>query len=195
MAKKQTWRCDCGAVEIRIGLTHASRVVCYCTDCRALAHHLEHDHILTEAGGTEVVQTLPERLDFISGVDQLGCLNMTGGDRLRWFAKCCNAPIGTTLSSRFIPYISVIAAGFDDTATIGPILAHAHRKHATARIIGDMGSMNRVMAGMAWRAATSFATLGPWKSPFRNSDGTPVSKVHSLSAEERKHAYELPAQS
>lgn len=195
MPKAQNWTCDCGKVEIRIDLSNAARLVCYCADCRAFARFLDHSNILTEAGGTEVVQTLPERLNFVSGKEHLACLNMTGRDRLRWFANCCNTPIGTTLSSRFIPYISVIAAGFEDTTAIGPVLAHAHRKHATSRIEGDMGNMNRVMAGMAWRAATSFATLGPWKSPFRAPDGTPVTRVQHLSDADRARAYDLPARS
>ncbi|SMX24846.1 DUF6151 family protein [Boseongicola aestuarii] len=195
MAKAQSWTCDCGKVVINFNLSSAARVVCYCRDCRAFARYLDHANILTPAGGTEVVQTLPERFDFVSGKEHLACLNITGRDRLRWFARCCNTPIATTLSSRFIPYISVIAAGFPDATTIGPILAHAHRKHATPRIKGDMGNMNRVMTGMALRAAASFVTLGPWKSPFRAPDGTPVTEVQHMSDDERAHIYDQPAQS
>ena len=195
MAKTQNWTCDCGKVEIRVGLANAARVVCYCADCRAFARYLNHTDILTRAGGSEVVQTLPERLEFLTGKEHLACLNMTGRDRLRWFASCCKTPLGTTLSSRFIPYIRVLAAGFEDATAIGPIIAHAHRKHATARIEGDMGSMKQAMAGMAWRAATSFITLGPWRSPFLASDGAPVAEVQHLSDTDRARAYDLPAQS
>ncbi len=195
MANAQNWTCDCGAVEIRVGLRSAARVVCYCKDCRALARHLDHEEILNDAGGTEVVQTLPESLAFLRGNEHLGCVNMSGADRLRWYATCCKTPIGTTLTSRFIPYISVIAAGLEDAPALGVIAAHAHRKHATARIEGDTGNMNKVMAGMVWRAVMSFATLGPWRSPFRDRNGRAIVEVQSLSDAERARAYDPVKQS
>lgn len=89
----------------------------------------------------------------------------------------------------------MIAAGFDDTTAIGPILAPAHRKRAAARIAGDTVNTNRMMAGMALRAEPPPATLGRWNLPFRNDDGTPVTEVQHLTDREHAHAYEQPAQS
>ena len=195
MPTDHLWTCDCGEMQIRADLTRAARVVCYCRDCRAMARHLDHEALLNAAGGIEAVQTLPERLHFIRGKDRIACVNMTGRDRLRWYAGCCKTPLGTTLQSRFIPYISVLSTGFTGIDALGPVQAHVNRRHARARIDGDTGSTKRMLAGMALRAITSFATLGPWRSPFRQRDGSPVARVHHLSDTERARAYDPPAES
>lgn len=189
MASPRSWSCDCGEVRLRVGLAGAARVVCHCRDCRAFLVHLDHAHLLDAAGGTSVVQTLPERVEIVSGRDRIGCLYLSGPGRLRWFATCCRTPLGFTFRSRWVPYLSIVDGGFSASDGLGPVQAHAHRRQATARIIQDTGNMKRVMTGMALRAARSYLTAGPWRSPFRTMGGAPIAEPQPLGAAERARAY------
>ena len=94
--------CRCGTVR---GLVENGRranpIVCYCQDCKAFAHFLGRaDEILDERGGSEVVQTLPQYVTFTQGAERLTCIRLSQSGPLRWYATCCNAPIGNTAASR-----------------------------------------------------------------------------------------------
>jgi len=72
-----------------------NRCVCYCRDCQAFAHFLgKVDAILDERGGSEIIQVLPRNLTFTQGIELLACMRLTEKGLLRWYAACCNTPIG-----------------------------------------------------------------------------------------------------
>jgi hypothetical protein len=83
--------------------------VCYCKDCQAFAHFLKRENdILDRVGGTSIIQTLPKNITFLEGIENLACIRLTENGPLRWYAACCNTPIGNTSPNFKIPFIGLI---------------------------------------------------------------------------------------
>ena len=111
-------RCRCG--EVRGQLVNASsrtvnRVVCYCDDCQAFAHHLGRADLLDARGGSDIVQVAPASLTFVQGQHRIEGLRLTPKGLFRWYTSCCNTPVGNTVSPT-IPFVGVIAQAFDSDA-------------------------------------------------------------------------------
>ena len=71
-------RCRCGRLQGSVAPTRsAQRVVCYCRDCRAFAHHLGGNDVLDAQGGIEIVASLPSKLRFDAGSETLACLSLS----------------------------------------------------------------------------------------------------------------------
>ena len=100
MAKEVQVRCRCGEV---VGVvTNASpqkvnRVICYCDDCQAFAHHLGRADLLNAQGGSDIVQVAPASLTFVKGQNRIAGVRLTPKGLFRWHTTCCNTPVGNTL--------------------------------------------------------------------------------------------------
>jgi hypothetical protein len=106
-------RCHCG--ELRGSVTDPSprtvnRVVCYCDDCQAFAHQLGRADLLDARGGTDIVQVAPASLKFVQGQRRIVGLRLTSNGLFRWYASCCNTPVGNSLNPA-IPFVGIIARG------------------------------------------------------------------------------------
>lgn len=103
-------RCRCGAVQGRLAdKGTSSRVICYCTDCRAFAHFLgKGREVLDAQGGTEVVQIAQSRLRFDQGADCLAAVRLSDRGLIRWYAACCATPIGNTMAAPGAAFIGLI---------------------------------------------------------------------------------------
>ncbi|MEN8832778.1 DUF6151 family protein [Pacificibacter sp.] len=133
-----TLSCQCGTVKgIAKTVTPSSsnRVVCYCSDCQAFARELgAEDRVLNEFGGTELFQLAPARVQLTQGHDHIACLHISEKGTFRWYAACCNTPIGNTVSPKF-PMIGLIHAFVEtDLETkaedLGPVRAHCQTQYA-----------------------------------------------------------------
>jgi hypothetical protein len=102
-------RCTCGTLTGCVeNERHANHGACYCTDCQAFARFLGREaDILNERGGCEVVQTLPKDVVFQTGAEHLACVCMTEKGPLRWYAACCNTPIGATAQTSKLPFVGL----------------------------------------------------------------------------------------
>jgi hypothetical protein len=110
-------RCRCG--EVRGTVTEASprtvnRVICYCDDCQAYAHQLGRADLLDAKGGSDIVQLAPASIRFTKGQDRIVGLRLTPKGLYRWYAKCCNTPLGNTLSAA-VPFVGIPVQSFDTT--------------------------------------------------------------------------------
>lgn len=102
-------RCNCGKLTGTLKQTKdINRCVCYCTDCQAFARFLKRHDILDEIGGTSILQTLPKHVSFVEGTENLACIRLTENGPLRWYAACCNTPIGNTAPNFKLPFIGLI---------------------------------------------------------------------------------------
>jgi Family of unknown function (DUF6151) len=90
--------CHCGKLKGTLNRNQeVNRCVCYCADCQAFARFLKREHdILDEMGGTSIIQTIPANVTFTEGTEHLTCMRLTTNGLLRWYAACCNTPIGNT---------------------------------------------------------------------------------------------------
>lgn len=108
-------RCWCGTLHgVVTQPANAQRVICYCRDCQAYAHFLgQPKRILDRRGGSDVLLTLPANVTFTSSLATLACLRLTPKGLLRWYAKCCSAPIGNTLASHHLSFVGLVRACLD----------------------------------------------------------------------------------
>ena len=132
--------CECGTVTgVAENVTQRSsiRLACYCSDCQAFAHELgAADRVLNRHGGTEIFQVAPSRVQINQGHDHIACMKLSEKGPFRWYAKCCNTPIGNTMAPSF-PFIGLISAFIDMEAAqqdpqIGPVKCHCQTQDATA---------------------------------------------------------------
>jgi hypothetical protein len=128
-------RCHCGTVRgVAHGVTPSSinHCLCYCDDCQAFAHLLGRaDDVLDAYGGTEIAQMSQASVVFTAGADDLAAVRLTPKGLMRWYARCCNTPIGNTLATSALPFIGVIRAFVDaPTTALGPIRGRAWAKTA-----------------------------------------------------------------
>jgi Family of unknown function (DUF6151) len=91
-------RCHCGKLKGTLNRNQeVNRCVCYCADCQAFARFLKREHdILDDMGGTSIIQTIPANVTFTAGTENLTCMRLRPNGLLRWYATCCNTPIGNT---------------------------------------------------------------------------------------------------
>jgi len=121
-------RCRCGRLQGTLKEPErVNRVVCYCRDCQAFARYLGRpDEILDENGGSDVIQTVQANVEFTAGADQLACMRLTEKGLLRWYAVCCNTPVGNTVADFRLSFIGLVHSCLDqgsislDTA-FGPV--------------------------------------------------------------------------
>lgn len=194
MTTRTELRCRCG--EVRGFVADASprtvnRIVCYCDDCQALAHHLGRPDLLDVHGGSDIVQLAPASLTFVQGQDRIVGLRLTPKGLLRCYASCCHTPVGNTLSPA-IPFVGIVVQAFDGgaqraDAAFGRPVGAIFGKFA----IGDPpADSKRMSLPLMWRAIRM--VLGwrlsrrAWPHPFfRRDTRAPIYPVTVLSQSER----------
>jgi hypothetical protein len=175
-------RCNCGKLKGTLKLTQdVNRCVCYCADCQAFARFLKReDDILDEFGGTSIIQTIPKHIDFSEGTEHLACIRLTENGLLRWYAACCNTPIGNTSRNFKLSFIGLIhnclssePVSLDDA--FGTIRMHVSTQEAIGeqkpKSIGLLAGILRVF-GMVLRSRLD----GSYKTNpfFIPGTGTPI---------------------
>lgn len=185
-------QCRCGALSGEVSHTgSALRAVCYCRDCRAYAIHLgKPETVLDALGGTEVVATQAGYVTFDRGVENLACLSLTPNGTLRWYAKCCNTPIGNTPRDWRLPYVGLVHSCLEK-----PL----ERSFPGAPLPVNTASTRGTPPGRHWSQILKLFTFIPQfaiaritgaykRTPFFSRAGTPVTGVTVLSAAERQRA-------
>ena len=184
-------RCRCGRLAGEVDEPRkGSRGVCYCRDCQAYAHALgSASAVLDELGGTDVVATLPKRVRFTSGADQLACLSLTDRGMLRWYAGCCRTPIGNTMNDFRFPYVGLVHSCLGSAeaieAAFGPVRMRVNTKSATGGRPEAMG-LSQAAALFRFMPTVLISRLdGSYrKTPFFSTDGKPVAQRRVLTREE-----------
>lgn len=106
--------CRCGAVRGRVSEASpqtVNRVICYCDDCQAFAHHLGRPELLDPHGGSDIVQLAPASLTVLEGRERIVGVRLTPKGLYRWYASCCNTPLGNTVGPA-IPFVGVVTEAF-----------------------------------------------------------------------------------
>ena len=154
-------RCSCGAFE---GVAHdvspgaGNHVICYCDDCQSFQHFLgQADRVLDADGGTHVFQMSSGRFEITKGREHLAAMRLSPGGVVRWYADCCNSPIGNTLATPKLPFVSLVTVAFaqptDGTSTaavLGPVRAAVYGRFATGSS-RPSGASDRVPLSIVFR--------------------------------------------
>lgn len=190
---KHPLRCRCGTLKGHVSRPDkATRLVCYCKDCQAFAHFLGRPQdILDGMGGTDVAATRAEFISFTEGADNLACMSLSDKGLLRWYARCCNTPIGNTPRDHKLPHVGLIHTCLANPSqtldsSFGPVRMHTGSKSAQ----GKPPSMPLSGAVALLRI---FASLIPARlngsyrhTPFFDERGTPVVTPKVLTRAERE---------
>lgn len=155
-------RCSCGKFKGALTRTHQeNRGICYCTDCQAFARYLRRaEQILDRSGGTDIIQTTPKNITFTAGIEYLACMRLTPNGLLRWYASCCNTPIGNTLANPQLSFVGLVHNCLASTPVsldeaFGPIRMQVNTRSALGepkpRAFGFPAAMLRI-TGMLLKA-------------------------------------------
>lgn len=185
-------RCRCGKLQGEVDTKRvAARAVCYCKDCQAFARYLEaQDVVLDAAGGTEVEATLPAAVRLTGGLEHLACMSLSPQGIYRWYASCCNTPVGNTPRDPKMSYVGLVRTCLDAPDE------GLDRALGRARFTANTGSANRPVkstpVSMVFAVARIGVALvkarvgGGWRSnPFFDAAGAPVRTPRVLTREER----------
>ncbi len=146
--------CACRTVTgtlLNVGPAEGDHVICHCTDCQDLTHHLAHaDQILDAHGGSALYQSRCAALRIETGREQLACVHLTDKPTLRWYAKCCGMPLFNTYANGKLPYITTQLAACDP-ATRGTLVGPPRGHLFTGDGIGDTSALPKMSMGQLMR--------------------------------------------
>lgn len=188
--------CRCGAVRaVARGVTPevGNHCVCYCDDCQAFIRFLGRTaDVLDTNGGTDIFQLSPVRLEFTAGKERVACVRLTPKGLARWYASCCNTPIGNTAPTPALPFVGLIRAFAPEPTgnAFGPIRTRVFRQFATgdrAAIPPDAQPRWRMLLHVL-RLLLGWRLRGDHKrSPFFDAaTGAPLAVPRVLTAAERE---------
>jgi hypothetical protein len=187
-------QCTCGTLKGYVRHPErVNRVICYCRDCQAFAHFLGRPlDILDAKGGTDVIQTVPANVTFTEGRQVLACMRLTEKGLVRWYAKCCNTPIGNTLADFRISFIGLIHTCLEDSTrsldgSFGPVRMWSFTKAAKGFVKSRPAAMFAGILRFAAAAMRARVNGDYRRTPFFSSDtGDPVAAPKILSPGERE---------
>ena len=174
MARNVDVSCRCGAVHGRVtGATPqtVNRATCYCDDCQAFAHWLKRPELLDAHGASDIIQVAPAALSFDRGQDQIRCVRLTDKGLFRWYASCCNTPLGNSLRPA-IPFVGILATSFVATpAQLDEAFGRSRGAIFGQFAIGDVPPEAqrfdvRLVAGSFWRVLGFRLRGKTWPHPF-----------------------------
>ena len=172
--------CTCGTVRgtlLGVGPGNGLRAECFCHDCRAAELYCGQPD--PAPGAVQLYQTVPHRVRFDAGQDQLGVFSFSDTRLLRWQAKCCGAPLCLTARSPKLYFTSFRTDRLKDDTALGPIRGRAFVRKPNGKR-GHEG-LHRFLVGFVARALKGRIS-GQWKrSPFFDAEGNPVRSVEIVS--------------
>ena len=193
MASDLSFACDCGTVTgtLRVTAGEGDHVVCHCTDCQNLTHHLDHAQLLDAHGGTPLYQTRCARMRIDTGREQLACLHLTDAPTLRWYAACCRTPLFNSFKNGKLPFITILTAACDP-ARREQIFGQPRGHLFTQDAIGDASHLPKMgtptlMRRFFVRAMKDILSGDRRKAAlFDAKTLEPVATPHRLTGEERQ---------
>ena len=182
---KISLECNCGLVKgvtLEVSANVGNRVVCYCNDCQSFASQLKtKELILNEYGGTDVFQLPISFIKITDGIENIGCMKLRPNGLFRWYTKCCETPIGNTLSPN-IPFIGVFHNFMKHELSrehdIGEILCHSQTKYSSKplpkEIIQNYSTFRILLRSLSKIVYWKFKGLGR-PNVFFDNEGKPIS--------------------
>ncbi|EEE38319.1 hypothetical protein RKLH11_2161 [Rhodobacteraceae bacterium KLH11] len=189
-AKDISFSCDCGSLSghiTRNGVRSGTHVVCFCRDCRAAQLYFEQPD--PAPGPVDIFQMAPEAIKIDTGGEHLAAMQLSPKGTLRWYAKCCNAPLATTMSTPKFPFAGFIVKRLAEPDALGPVTTrgfvpgpdgkHSHEKLRFAAV----GLLRRILKSRL---------SGSWKKTpfFVPETGAPVAIPTVLTKEQRAAFYD-----
>lgn len=144
---------------------------------------------MDKRGGTDIIQTLSKHVTFSEGAENLACIRLTERGPLRWYAACCNTPIGNTAANAKLSFIGLVHTYLsteqsDLDKAFGPVRAYVNTESA----IGEHKPKSTGISVSAFRLMSRLLKArldGSYKqAPFFEPSGNPIATPKILSNEE-----------
>jgi hypothetical protein len=168
------------------------RVICYCADCRAFACFLGcESEFLDAAGGTDICQTSPSRLEITEGTGNIKRVRVTPKGLHRWYAACCSTPLANTFATRAMPFAGTYTLNYDagrrEAALRSPVAVVFAKEAQGAPAAVQSTPMPLLLLDLMRRAAAEWIT-GKWKGrPLHDAaDAGVIAPPRILLADERR---------
>jgi hypothetical protein len=157
--------------------------------CQAFAYFLGTGQILDERGGSDVIQILPENLSFTQGIEALKCVRLTEKGMLRWYASCCNTPIGNTLANHKISFVGLVHTCLENSGTplqdsFGPVRGWGNTQGARGDPKPKSSGLGRTILWVMSSVLKARVNGSYRQTPFFLK-GTPIVTPRVLSSAER----------
>jgi hypothetical protein len=169
-----------------------NRGICYCKDCRDYAHVLgKAAETLDSSGGTEVVAVSPKNVVFTQGIEKLSCLSLSEKGLLRWYASCCNTPIGNTPRNFKVSFVGLVHNCLEQSEqtivqSFGPVKMWVNTHGAKGKVNAKAGStfmaIMRVMKVLLLSRLSGSYKTTPF---FVAESGSPIKVPRIVSSAER----------
>ena len=186
------FQCNCGDTAWSVDdTTSTTQLVCFCKDCQAFANHLGATNYITNGiGGTPIVHCSPHAVQITKGRDNIKMLRLSPNGAYRWYAGCCNTPIGNGLTNPKLAFIGLITANTDYAHLLGPVKCYVNTSGSYIPGIRKFG-VGTVVWNVVKRIIMGRIT-GNWRrNPFFSPpDMTPIAEPQVLTKAERKAATE-----
>ena len=180
MGQDVVFACKCGRIMGRLIETSprtGTACICHCRFCRAAEVYLDQDDPGWD--GVGVFQTRADLLRIDEGLSQLAAFSFSKGGLIRWYARCCKAPLFNTLPNPRWGMVSVSADRFPDPSPLGEIRVVAWEPDETGK--RRTTGLLRAIWGVASRAA-ALQIGNKWrKNPLFGRSQRPIVPVHVLS--------------
>ena len=173
--------CRCGTLKGTLeNPRKAVRGICYCKDCQAYAHFLgQAATVLDAQGGSDVLAVHPASVQFTRGQQALACMSLSDKGMLRWYASCCNTPIGNTGRDPKMAHVGLLhsclgSSAYDIERDFGPVRMRVESGSAQGDPKPPQHGLLAVLPGFALRLLAA-RIGGSWRhTPFFGADGKPV---------------------
>ncbi|MFT6406520.1 MAG: hypothetical protein ACJA2U_002900 [Marinomonas primoryensis] len=181
-------KCACGTVKGKTSAVSSkigTRITCCCDDCQAFSQFLgQEGNVLDQYGGTDIFQIPVSFLTITEGKSEIACVRLSPKGMHRWYAKCCNTPIGNTFGAGG-PFIGIIHSFMDKSemseVDLGKSRGHVLTKFAKTPVPENLkGSSLRINCRVV-------AKILSWKlkglnkpSEFFNNNREPICQPQIL---------------
>ena len=134
------------------------------------------DEVLDQQGGTETVQVAQPRVQFLQGEDRLAAVRLSENGMLRWYASCCNTPIGNTMANPKISFMGLIHASLDHAAMdkdFGTAIAILNTDTALGEPKPTQRGLMKLLTRFLWIVVATRITGRHKNSQLFNASGSP----------------------
>ena len=187
--------CDCGNVVLHIAPRPAppqgNRIICHCNSCRAFARVLGRTDVLDSADGSDILQIRCDRLSIAKGAEHIAALKLSPKGLARWYAACCNTPLGNTTGGPGFPFFGALVHGIVAKDTLGPVLARVNipkERPLPQGLPATEGRTTAAFAGVFTIMLSGWLARAQKRNPlFPN--GKPLAPPRLVSLAEKETAY------
>ena len=193
MSNQVEMRCRCGEVRRRSRTRRRGRSIAWfaiAVTARRLRITSAAPTCLTRRAAVTSSRSRPPHSPSCRDSDRIVGLRLTPKGLFRWYANCCNTPLGNTLTPK-IPFVGIIAQAFDNGPqrsddVFGPPIGAILGKHAIGVPPAGSTGLNLSLMLRAIACVLGWRLRGKaWPHPFFNTSG-PIYPLTVLPHEQRE---------